>query len=247
MDKIITFDLDGTLINEKNEIIGGEETINLLRKFQVNGYELVMNTGRLDHDIVYIQNKYNLPVSIRISQNGAVIVKENNVTATLLDKASALGFYQDIKNIDVRVEINTVTSRYWHKNRDENFPKEFYDSSHIVKDFTPIINYQPIVLFLLIGNQKSIEGAQDIIESKYPKLKAVKTSSTSLEILNPRVSKGNAIHNHFPNTEIYAIGDSENDYSLFEHATKAYLIGNQTHKHAKQVNTILEALKDIKV
>lgn len=243
--KILTFDLDGTLINSNNEIIGGEKTIELIRKFHDEGFELIVNTGRLDHDIRYICNQYQLPIDVRISQNGCVISSDKEFQASLLDINEAAQFYESVKDMNLRVELNTVSNRYWLSDRHPDFPKEYYDSSKIVESFDDIITYQPIVLFLLIAYPDEINETQRIVSEQFPKLQAVKTSDTSLEILTPGVSKGSTLRELYPNAEVYAIGDSENDFSLFDDAKAAYLVGNKGYSKAKTVPTILEALKEI--
>lgn len=245
MNKVVAFDLDGTLINEDNQIIGGQKTIDQLKTLINKGFQLNINTGRLDHDIMYIIDKYKLPIKERISQNGAVTYSEDSLQASLLNKTEALNFYQQIKDYSIRVEMNTVSNRYWHSERDPDFPKEYYDSSHIVDDFTKIIMNQPVVLFLLIGDETEILEARTLVEENFPKLEAIQTSETSLEILSPNINKGQALHNMYGKSQIFAIGDAENDYSMFDIAEYSYLVSQDHHPKALQVKSIDEALDDI--
>ncbi|MCC0713849.1 HAD-IIB family hydrolase [Clostridioides sp. ES-S-0077-01] len=246
MNTILMFDLDGTLIDSNNEVIGGKRTINLLKKLQTYGIRLMANTGRLDHDAYYIDHKYGLQIDCRISQNGAVIQNEQEIQAKLLNKEEAKKLYNELRNLNIRVELNTVSNRYWHSDRDKDFPKEYYDSSKIVEDFKNIIEYQPIVLFLIIGELSEIEKLQSHVNENYKYLEAVKTSNTSLEILQKYVSKGNKIKEMYPNSKIISIGDSENDYSMFEKSDLAYYVGNESYSGpAQKMTSILEALEDI--
>ncbi|CAM3649574.1 HAD-IIB family hydrolase [Erysipelothrix urinaevulpis] len=245
MHKVVAFDLDSTLIDENNQIIGGKDTIDRLHQLHKLGFKLLVNTGRLDHDIQNICLQYHLPIDGRISQNGAVIYHNNKLQATLLDSSQALQFYDQVKDLSIRVEMNTISNRFWHSDRDPDFPKEFYDSSHIKADFKEIILNQPVVLFLLIGNKDEIESARQLVEQKFDQLDAVKTSETSLEILARGVSKGAALTQLFESMTLYAIGDSENDYSMFDIAEKAYLIGKDKHPKAKNIHEILDALDEI--
>lgn len=227
MTKVLAFDLDGTLINNKNEVIGGEKTLKLLDKIKKLGFELVITTGRLDHDIYYINEKYGLDIKYRISQNGAVIQDKISSKAMLLDKKEAIRLYKNLieKFNDIRIELNTVSNRYWHSERDPDFPKEYYDSSAIKKDFSSIIKFQPIVLFLLIGDNCRIDSVQKYINENYEKFDAIKTSETSLEILKTGISKGNTLRKLFPDSKIISIGDSDNDYSMFEQSVASYYVG----------------------
>lgn len=245
MHKVVAFDLDATLIDEKNRIIGGQKTIDQLRALHNKGFQLVINTGRLDHDIDYICEKYKLPIDGRISQNGAVIYHDNVLRASLLDKEEALEFYKIVRNYSIRVEMNTVSNRYWHNDRDPDFPKEFFDSSHIISDFTPIILNQPVVLFLLIGDKEEISQVRNLVKDKFSNLEAVRTSPTSLEVLAKGVSKGKALISLYDDIHLYAIGDSENDYSMFDVAKKSYLISDDVYEDAEQIEAIDLALDDI--
>lgn len=69
--------------------------------------------------------------------------------------------------------MNPINNRCCYTDRDPSFAKEYYDSSRIVTDFTGIIINQPIVLFLLVGDENQISKVQDLVNNNFPKLKAV--------------------------------------------------------------------------
>lgn len=243
--KVIVFDLDGTLLNDKNEIIGGEKTISLLDEFKTSGYKIAICTGRLDHDIVAINRKYHLGITERISQNGAVIYQENQVRATLLNKEAAIDIYDLLKDYDVRVEMNTISNRYWTSPRDPDFPKEFYDSSIIKEEFKSIIPYQPVILYLVVGEEKLLKEIQKRIKAQFTTVDAILTSKTSLEIVPLNVSKGEALKQMYPHDEVYAIGDSESDLAMMPYAHRFYYV-KENVEGAICVESILEALQEIK-
>lgn len=242
MEKVVVFDLDGTLLNSKNEIIGGKETIARLTNLRRKGYRLAICTGRLDHDIVKINDRFALAINERISQNGAVLYINNNVWATILNKDTALEIYDFIKRFKVRIEMNTISNRYWQKDRDPDFPKELYDSSFIKADFENIIPYQPVVLFLIVGEYNQLKKIQEQINKRFKDTDAIITSQTSLEVVSKGISKGSAIKKLYKDCQVYAIGDSESDQAMAEYATKFYYSGNDQKEGFIQVKDILAAL-----
>ena len=59
-NKVIVFDLDGTLLDSQNQIIGGDQTLKYLNLLQNMGCTLAICTGRLDHDI--LKNTTKIPI-----------------------------------------------------------------------------------------------------------------------------------------------------------------------------------------
>lgn len=245
MENVVVFDLDGTLLNSKNEIIGGNDTIQLLNQLKGIGFHLAICTGRLDHDIVKIDEKYHLGITERISQNGAVIYQNNHVSASLLDKEEAIQIFELLTKFKVRVEMNTVSNRYWKNNRDPQFPRELYDSSYIDPCYEERILYQPVVLFLIVGESETLKTIQREILSQFQKVDAILTSDTSLEIIPLGVSKGSAIQQMYPHSTVYAIGDSQSDQSMAQHAKIFYYANKEGYPNSVTVSSIKEALEQI--
>lgn len=245
-NKIIAFDLDGTLLDSNNAIIGGKQTLDLLKKFQQQGHILVVCTGRLDHDILKVIEKHHLHISERVSQNGAVHSNLGFCESILINKEEALDVLNYLKNQDIRVELNTISQRFWLSKREPSFPKELYDSHCIVENYEDIIRYQPAILFLVIGDAKKLDDIAKYVDQNYSYIKAVKTSETSLEILNKNVSKGEILQQLYPQHDIYAIGDSPNDFEMFKVSKEAYLVSKLPCPYqVTYKENILEALLDI--
>lgn len=224
MANILTIDLDGTLLNHDNEVIGGQDTVDKLKQLQKLGFQIVINTGRLDHDILAVARRYGLPDEYRLSQNGAVFQSTTELTASLLDTEEALEIWQLIKHSSLRVELNTVANRYWLTERPAGVVREIYESQIFVDDFASVIRHQPAVLFFLTGDPDEIVRVRAEIESRFKKTYPVLTSAISLELLPVGVSKGTTLRRVFPHDKIYSIGDSENDITAFEASDFAYFI-----------------------
>lgn len=245
MKKLLTLDLDGTLLDHENEIIGGTATVALLKKFQEAGVALVINTGRLDHDIACAAEKMGLALEAQVSQNGAVIVQNAQMRASQLDKKEACALWQYLKKQEqVRVELNTVSNRYWLKDRPAGAIQELYPSQRIVADYEPVLKHQPAVLFMIVSRKKEqLEQIQAYVKARFDHLHPLLTSASSLEIIPAGVSKGTAMRQLYPADFLIAVGDSENDFPVFEVADIAYCVGNKEHPRAVSAKNIVEALE----
>ena len=85
----------------------------------------------------------------------------------MLNKSDAFKIYEQIKKYPVRIEMNTVSNRYWTSERDPEFPKELYDSHMIKQDFEEIILCQPVVLFLIVGQTSILEDIAKTVNQQY--------------------------------------------------------------------------------
>lgn len=248
MDTAVVFDMDGTLFNTRNEVIGGEKTIGLLTQLQDAGVTMGICTGRLDHDIIRAGKRFNLSFHDRISQHGAVMVTGHRMMSNLLDKEEGyqiLNFVSKHK-LPVRVELNTVSNRYWMSDRDPEFPKELYDSHIIQSDYSEVIECQPAVLFLLIGELKDLLPIKEWADRVLVKTQAVISSANSLELMARDVSKGQAIEQLYSGKEVYAIGDAQNDFDMYRVAEQGYLLSDiECEYDVIRKPTIKEALQDI--
>ncbi|MBM6907132.1 HAD-IIB family hydrolase [Collinsella intestinalis] len=245
---VVVFDMDGTLLDADSNVIGGERTVELLGRLQDAGCTMAICTGRLDHDIVRAGARFGLDFKNRISQHGAVMISGSTLRAELMDKDEAreiLTYIED-SGAPIRVEMNTVANRYWHSDRDPDFPKELYDSHVIKSDFFELIECQPVVLFLLIGEERDLAPIAEHVRATCTRTQAVMSSSTSLELMSVDVSKGQAIESLYPGCDVYAIGDAPNDYGMFDVARVGYLVSDAECPYdVVRCPSIAEALEDI--
>lgn len=244
-NNVLVFDLDGTLVDHNNRVIGGNATLEHLKKLHDDGMTLAVCTGRLDHDILKIIEMYDLPIRYRISQNGALFATDSSVTAKLLNQEEAMQVYGFSKDIPVRMEVNTISNRYWNTERDPLFPKELYDSHFIRDDYTTLIQFQPVILFLYVGEMDELKKIEAYVQENCKQVRAIYTSPTSLEIVNKEVSKGIVLDEYLKDSRIFSIGDSPSDYEMIPYSDVFYNVGPLDPQGAVKMPSILEALQDI--
>ena len=92
--KVLFFDIDGTIWNEKNEI--PESTIDAIRTVRRNGHLAFLNTGRCSS---YIQN----PDLLSIGFDGVVCG-----CGTMIEYMGETIFYKRLEEVLVEHTVNTV-------------------------------------------------------------------------------------------------------------------------------------------
>ena len=223
MIKLLVCDLDGTLLDRKNKI--DKHTLDNLKKYVAEGGKLVVATGRLDHDIVALEERLGIKGEYRISQNGSVIKKYDGSTILneTIEKDTSIAIANYLKETELRVEVSNLTNRFFPSKRPNGEVGEFVNSSIINPNFMEDvgISIEPNI-FLIFGDENKFIPIKSYIEKHFSdKVIAIMTSPTSLEIFNNKVSKGNAVRlileqEKLHSNEVVVMGDSDNDVSMFE-------------------------------
>ncbi|MBX0321154.1 HAD family hydrolase [Shouchella clausii] len=250
MTNLVACDLDGTLLDKQNRIMAG--TKDVIQAFHHAGGSFMIATGRLDHDIVYVENQLGIAGEFRISQNGAVIKdKENRI---LLKKEIhsdvAQKLMRDLKEWDVRIEVSDINHRYFPSPRKEGEVAEFIDSSIIEPDLEQKVGVQiqPII-FLIFGNVGIFAEIKQRLSKKYDGyVDFIATSPHTLEILPHDVSKGTALEKTMEklkanSKQVIAIGDSENDLSLFDVAGYSFAMEHASEAVKQKATVVRTSVK----
>ncbi|MBY7144484.1 HAD family hydrolase [Virgibacillus sp. NKC19-3] len=250
MNKVIICDLDGTLLGTKGKL--NAKTIAIVREFVRKGGTFIIATGRLDHDIKYIEKKLDIQGAYRISQNGAVIRKHSNefVWKKVIDPRIAKDIVKYLRDNNLRVEISDAYYRYFPSPR-RGGNIEFIDHSIIDPEYIRKIgkDIHPTLL-LTFGNKKIFDSVIGVVDTRFgEQVDAIMTSPSSLEFLSKGISKGAAIKRilqdfSFQPTKICAIGDSENDISMFDVSDVSYAVANadtNIKRKADEVFSTVEA------
>lgn len=248
MKKLLVCDLDGTLLDENNQI--DDRSLTLLKKFVASGNDFCVCTGRLDEDIKYVEKLLDVSGAYRISQNGAVVYDQHDKvvsTATIPDQL--LPVINDIVfSQGLRVEVSTITNRFFPSPRDPAQVSEFVDTSIVDSKLASRV-LQPdfhAVTYLIFGDMASF---QPIIRRSQEELGGLinvqQTSPSSLEIFSLGASKGIAVKDlikrqGYSNSQVYVAGDAENDITMFPLTTHSFAVG-----HLASAETIAAANKQV--
>lgn len=240
--KLIALDMDGTLLNSRNEI--SKRNVQAIHKAIDKGIYVILATGRMPASARYYAQTIGLDNPI-ISCNGAIIFN-NDIKQIIYEEklqSQAIGQILDLVH-EYRINyrfcgIDTFYGKVYSGNMEEFYPNYREDFSQ-----------QGIKVELLDDTMEYIENNQlgihkfEFVEEDMDKLldfrkelEAVKGISmasswhNNVEIVSAGVSKGKSLQylcekSEIKDSQIIAMGDNENDISMFQVAGLAIAMEN---------------------
>ena len=238
--KLIAIDIDGTLLNSAHQI--SPKVKETIKKANDEGISIVLCTGRpllgvteqLKELDLYGENDYV------ITYNGSLV--QATKSKKVISKYTLS--YDDFLDIEfmsrkIGTHLHTTDEQaLYTANRDiskysvyESFLVDMPLKYRTIDEMTPDMS---IIKMMFIDEPEILDKAiQKIPASFREKYATVKSADFFFEILNKKVSKGNALkrlaaHLGINQSETMAIGDNENDISMIEYAGIGVAMGNAT-------------------
>lgn len=250
--KLIAIDIDGTLMNDRKEIT--KEVNDAIQAAKAKGVKVVICTGR---PIVGVQSiieelKLNDEDDYVITFNGALVQNtyskdvESQITLTYKNLKE---LYELSQKIDSPLQFFDTENLYTPHREISRYTVHEAHINQIPIHYRPIDEVPedmliPKVMFIDEPERLNTTIA-NIPESFWEKYTFVKSTPFFLEILDPRVSKGNAVRLlaeklGIKREEVICIGDGENDLSMVEYAGCGVAMANAESivKEAAQFHTL---------
>lgn len=238
MIKLIAIDIDGTLLNDKHEVT--DDVQQALHAAKQKGVKVVLCTGRPIGGVKQYLDALNLTEDgdFVIAYNGALV--QNAHTNEVVSELT-------LENKDLQTIYNI--------SKELNTPMHYFDSANLYSPNRQISEYTVLESYLTtvpLSYMPVDEAPEDIIIPKMmfidkpetldqtianipaemkENYMLVKSSPFFLEILNPNVSKGNAVKLlaetlGIKQEEVMAIGDNGNDVTMVQFAGCGVAMGN---------------------
>lgn len=249
MKKVIFVDIDGTLRNEKRELT--KETIKEVKRAQKNGYEIILCSGRSREYCANVSRQCGASKYV-INSNGAEGYNYLENKVIFQDN-----FSEEDKKIlwDFGKENNLGMAFNCENERLVTDDYSYYNSADIkLNSLDDVIN-KNVVQIVLSGNgfdymlnmKTKIEKLETVQIGNYSKSLILKKEVTGesyiYDMVKKGVNKGNGIEK-FCNelgidlSECIAIGDNENDLSMFKKVGISVAMGNATDRIKSKANYI---------
>ena len=235
--KIAFFDIDGTLTNNKKEVLSS--TIDALNKAHEMGIKLVLCSGRSNEYMLKYASIFN-NIDYLISSNGAKIydIKNNkDIFIDTLNNKDIINIYN--YSINNKLSLTITSDKYAYINK-------YTPISNEDVYFKPIGNINTILnknlyQFIVVSNdinklsvlEDDLNNFKDIklINYSFSYIKKEITDYYFFDIVNINVSKGNAINKLLEYLNInkensLCFGDSINDLDMFKSCNIKVAMGN---------------------
>jgi|GEM_PF-5658501 hypothetical protein len=245
--KLVIIDVDGTILDSKMEL--SPNSIPAINQLTENNYLTAIATGRTLCELTDITNAIK-GISFFIVSNGAAIYNSTKTEIIFENKMSAV-IVKDVceaaAQFEVYLEVYLDGKVIIEETKDKDL--SYYRAGFLKKlssTRTVVDNLNKFVR----ANQTKVEKINLFFHRKedsafmrtYCAEKGLDTTTSiydGLEINNKGVSKGNAIQAlsfeyHYEKKNLIAIGDSENDESMFDAAGYRIAMGNATQELQKK-------------
>lgn len=219
MIKAVFSDLDGTLLNESNNI--SEETIKMAEKLKEKNIKFFIATGRSYLAMKRFYEQLNLDTEI-INYNGGVIhnSKGEKLFELTLDDTIARELIQYGR--ENNLYFHGFSNEKWYLETYNETAKAYAEKSQLKENIINFDNMEELNFnkFMFINSPEKTQEINSYIMKKYKNtIYKGLSSPTFLEIMNPHVSKGNGIRfllekYGFSSDEVMAFGDAENDLEM---------------------------------
>lgn len=242
MYKIISLDVDGTLLNSKKEIT--ENTLDTLLDIQKKGVKLVIATGRFPYGVRDIAGKLQLERfgGYIIGCNGALAVSAAEPEKPLFNKYFPRECLPEICEIIKGREVG-ISCYQGNSIVVGNFlTKYILCNAHMLgtfcefkEDFPQYVDF-PVHKVLLSGEPDVISELEKIISQRFEENVSVfRSESFLLEIVKSGVNKGEALKYIAGVLGIrlencIAFGDNDNDVAMISCAGTGVAMSNATVK-----------------
>lgn len=228
---LLASDMDGTLLNSKGKL--SEENKKAIEYFVDNGGQFTLATGRMLPSVKRHIHKMKVTLPV-ILYNGTKVYDFNN--NEVIWEKSLEEYRKEVINVvsqinqNVGIEIYSEEVVYIYRacRQTERFINLGYD---IVYEVDNSIYDKLWTKVLIVGEREELDFVEKYLKETYGDRDIVRSSSTYLEIIPKKVSKGQALKElirakGIEKCKVITAGDNMNDVELLDVAHYGFCIGN---------------------
>lgn len=242
MIKLIASDMDGTLLNDKDEI--HEEFYQVFQELKKQNIIFAAASGRQYYNLAKRFEKIKDDMMF-IAENGTFVVyKGEELLLNALDKETAIELIKIGRHIKESYVVLCGKKSAYIESKDERLIKEvekYYEKYKIVNDLTKVEDdILKVTICDFIGSE---ENSYTYYNDYKEKLQVSVSGQIWLDITDKGVNKGLAINKlqellNIKHEETMVFGDYLNDLEMMESAYHSYAMEN-AHEDLKKVSRFI--------
>lgn len=240
MVKLVITDMDGTLVNSKDEL--PEDLFERIEQLEERGVRFAIGSGRQYWNL----EKRFEPIKdeiIVIAENGALIFDRG--TCIYVDEipyASVEEFVLLLRQNPENITVLCGTKSAYIECKDEEFYKNlnrFYERVEVVDDLLTVPKKDSICKIAIFNEKSSEENILPLVKPYETEFKLAVSGNFWLDIMRQGIDKGSGIrmiqekYNIKPE-ECMAFGDYLNDYEMMQVCEYSYAMAN-AHPQLKEI------------
>ncbi len=256
--KLVFFDVDGTLLNDKKTI--NESTIKAIEELKHHNYIFCLATGRcFTQNIIDIAKLAGLNGFLVLANGNYVWDIKNEILTTLglpLDRKIVQKFYEVAKEVKRQLNIcfldGTSKNYYFGDDINEITDSRFFVFGPTIQHFSPIEELEEDLEKQIL--HISIKAESDLIKRINSKFDDIRNSQSAqisnisdiyIEADSYGISKWNGCSYiqkklSITNENTYAFGDSENDLIILKNVGNPVLMGNANDWMKNEIQNIID-------
>lgn len=241
--KLITIDLDGTLLNNEGRV--SPYTAEVISEVRRAGHKIVIATGRHAATALPIAEELGLTDAI-ICFNGALVMNLENKE---IKKAHAY-MNHDVYHFtrlakDWGYSYFTATQHRYHvEDRYGHLITDFVKNGIDVDEVQNIDEVKdPIFKMTVVGLVRELDQVERFIHPTVSGLQVIRSAETAIDVVSPEASKGNALawltHDyHVDWKDTIAFGNYDNDVSMLRFARTGIAMENAPDHVKEQADMV---------
>lgn len=249
MKKLLASDLDGTLVKENNI---SEENRKAVLSLNKSGDIFAVSTGRPYNGVEFLEKEHNIKIDYYILLNGALILNGDKLSVKheKINRNVIKSIVDSLSNRDVAISLetgyktyvldDTVNLCYPNQEKVENLD-EINDELSLISIFFKNMSIEEIEE---IKNSINRDFSEDIVAYR---------NSSFIDVVPKGCSKGNGVKyvaekEGIEKHNVYTIGDSWNDVTMFEVTENSFTfheVEEELKKHASfKVESVDECINN---
>lgn len=240
-------DIDGTLVNSKNQI--SKETKQKIQELYFTDIPFILVSARMPSGIFPLQKELGIEAPI-ICYSGALILSKYGecLKTVVIGREKAIDIYEFVKK-----EFNNICQNAFYGNDwivDDIYNKwviqeQYITASKPIKGpiFDFVLLKGHVHKFLFMGEAEQICDLNKVLKEKYPELSIYRSKDTYLEIMASDASKSSSVkyicENYNINIEnTVSFGDNFNDLDMLLSTGTCFVMGNAPDEVKRQFKNI---------